>query len=218
MEVFDRDATRTYYTRPMPALESNVSAPIVVDALTLARNAATFDYQFRKQSFDRLSGLVISDQPSLDVQLQFDSHRGKPIVTGKVQGTVELICQRCMVPMQYLLNEQFVLSICSVDQQGASSEVDELELAHTTEMDEWVADATRLDVVALVEEQVILALPLVPKHEDEKVCAALRRSSLEATAIKPDPDKKDRKQEHEAEVEANDLRRPFANLRELLTK
>src|SRR6185369_658291 len=101
-----------YYTRPMPASESIHPAPIVIDALTLARSGAGCDYQFRQRLFSRLTGLVVSDQPALDVSLRCDLARGKPFVHGQLQGAVELVCQRCMQPMLLALDEKFELLIC----------------------------------------------------------------------------------------------------------
>ena len=93
----------------MSAPESNASAPMIVDALTLAREGAGRKYLFRQRRFPRLTGLTASDQLTLDVKLQFDLLRTGPAVQGELQGTVELICQRCMMPMQYPLNERFAL-------------------------------------------------------------------------------------------------------------
>ena len=199
----------------MSAPEPNTSAPIIIDALTLAREGAERKYVFRQRQFPRLTGLIVSDQPALDVSLQFNLGRAAPVIRGQLQGAVELICQRCMKSMQYLLNEQFSLLIVEAD-AVSSGDPDEMQVAHAvTEMEEWTGDATRIDVGELVEEQVIIALPLVAKHDDEETCAALLNGT--GTVVRSDPAETGRTVIQETEA-GGIMRRPFANLRELLNK
>jgi uncharacterized metal-binding protein YceD (DUF177 family) len=68
--------------------------------------------------------------------------------------------------------------------------------------DPVIGDPERLSVTDLVEEQILLGMPLVPMHEDAAECG-------ESAAG-----------EHivAAEAPAEDKQRPFANLRELLEK
>ena len=197
----------------MPAPESHPSAPIVIDALTLAKGGAEMEYSFRQRHFTRLSGLVVSDQPILDVELQFDLLGGKPLIRGSLHGEVELICQRCMQPMQYPLNEQFELLVCSASELP-SSDISETEIEDALKTDadveEWVADATHVDVEELVVEQVILALPLVAKHVDENVCVIATEPGTQKSV--------DTRQRIEVETDAAAMKLPFANLRELLKK
>jgi len=197
----------------MSAPESISSTTVVIDALTLAKSAAARDYAFRQRRLSRLTGMVVSDQPALDVNLQFELQGGKPLIHGRVGGAVELICQRCMQPMQFELNEQFSLLVCDTDELSTEDEDAEIEVT-VNQWDEWLADATRIDVVELIEEQVILALPLVPRHDDKLACIAVIDGSQTTAEDVPDRIK-------EAVAATNDdvgMRRPFANLRELLNK
>lgn len=199
----------------MSVPEPNSRAPVIIDALTLARSGAGYDYRFQQHHFSRLSGLVMSEQPSLDVKLQFDLQRDKPIIRGQLQGTVELVCQRCMALLQYPLDEQFALWVVEAA-TTSSDHPDELAADHElADMEEWVADATRIDVVELVEEQIILALPLVAKHDDESVCAKLRTGKV--ADVGSGPEAAGWKPERKADA-GETTRRPFANLRVLLNK
>jgi uncharacterized metal-binding protein YceD (DUF177 family) len=68
--------------------------------------------------------------------------------------------------------------------------------------DPVVGDAERLSVTDVVEEQLLLGMPLVPLHEDEADCgetAAADASVEPGSAVA-------------------DTQRPFANLRDLLDK
>ncbi|HEX2585965.1 MAG TPA: DUF177 domain-containing protein [Steroidobacteraceae bacterium] len=204
----------------MPDPDLNETASIIVDALTLAKQGGGYENQFRHRTFSRLDGLVVSNKPVLDVSLQFDLKRGVPAIKGTLQGSVELVCQRCMKSMQYSLNELFDLLV--VDKATASSnekqddKSDDLDdVLMSSEMDEWIADATHLDVVALVEEQLLLSLPLVAKHEDESQCIKIPDTLSHAQSNVASQDKR---AELNSGVGEDLARRPFANLRELLSK
>jgi uncharacterized protein len=63
-----------------------------------------------------------------------------------------------------------------------------------------LGDAERLSVVELIEEQVLLGLPLVPMHPTTAECGAAP-AALDAVGD---------------EAAADEKQRPFANLRQLL--
>ncbi len=80
---------------------------------------------------------------------------GRPSLTIEISGRVRLVCQRCLGPLSF---EMAALT--------------ELELAQTqAEIDAADDDVDRvlatkaMDVAALVEDEAILALPMVPLHE-----------------------------------------------------
>jgi uncharacterized metal-binding protein YceD (DUF177 family) len=66
----------------------------------------------------------------------------------------------------------------------------------------FIGDAESLSLSALIEEQVLLALPLVPRHEEAALC---RKSASGKRVAKA-----------QAEARPDDVQRPFANLRDLL--
>jgi uncharacterized metal-binding protein YceD (DUF177 family) len=66
----------------------------------------------------------------------------------------------------------------------------------------FIGDAESLSLSALIEEQVLLGLPLVPLHDDPAECRKSARGKRVAKV--------------EAEAQPEDTQRPFANLRDLL--
>jgi uncharacterized metal-binding protein YceD (DUF177 family) len=65
-----------------------------------------------------------------------------------------------------------------------------------------LGDAERLSVAEVIEEQVLLGLPLVPMHATAAECGAVA-AALDAVVDEPAADEK---------------QKPFANLRQLLDK
>jgi uncharacterized protein len=86
----------------------------------------------------------------------------------QIEGTVELACQRCLTPCKVPLHI------------GVSCRIVESEaLAEQAPMDEdedVIVGSHEFDLAALLEEELLLALPWVPKHE---VCPAEEKLSQE---------------------------------------
>src|SRR5262245_56065417 len=81
---------------------------------------------------------------------------GKPCLWLSVRGSVELLCQRCLDPFQVPIAIDAELQLAESERE--ISEADD-------EIDRVLA-SRRMDVGGLVEDEVILALPMAPRHEE----------------------------------------------------
>src|SRR5919112_3901721 len=92
---------------------------------------------------------------------QFRREGGLAVATLDVDGMVQLVCQRCLRPMR-----QPVAGHARIALVASEAEADrvppELEPVH--------APAGRIRLRDLVEEEVLLGLPIVPLHEDAREC------------------------------------------------
>lgn len=96
-----------------------------------------------------------------------------------VTGTVQLMCQRCLTPFAYRIATHSVL-VLAPDEDGA----DAIEELLADDAIDVIVAPKRLDVMALVEDDALLALPFAPKHEicpDQVVVERLQ------SAQKPSP-------------------------------
>jgi uncharacterized protein len=81
----------------------------------------------------------------------------RPAIELGADTRVQLECQRCLQPMQVALHA--ARRIFFVDGEDAAAALD-------AEVDDDVlALAPALDLTALIEDELLLALPLVPRHE-----------------------------------------------------
>jgi uncharacterized protein len=206
--AFDRGGSRTYDTRPMsrPPAEPNAQpAPFVVDAMVMAHSGLTWEREFNDRRFQRLVGVALSATPSVAIKLKFAMLDRRPVIHGEIRALIELVCQRCMGNMQYPVVESIDLMLVET----------EAELALVPESHEpWMATVARLDMLELVEEQLLLALPLIAKHLDEAECVTAvgsATSSGKRTAPLALSD-------GGAAVSNPEVQRPFGNLRDLLGK
>jgi uncharacterized protein len=90
------------------------------------------------------------------MRLRFVHVAQNSAIDGALSGELELVCQRCLLPLRLPLQECFKLVIVA----------DESALAQDfMEYEPILIDPTRLDLQWLAEEQSLLALPLVARHE-----------------------------------------------------
>lgn len=160
-----------------------------VNAVELAGRAATLERDFRLGQLPRLVEAGALDGTSAHASLGFAEFEGRTTVEARVQGVIVLPCQRCMRPCDCAIDESALLAVVASD--------DEQDLPGGYEA--LLGDAERLSLGELVEEQMLLGMPLVPMHEPGQ-CGA-------GAAVKA-----------AGGAGADERQRPFANLRELLDK
>jgi len=96
-------------------------------------------------------------------QLSFgfaDAQDGLPMVEGQVGVTIHAVCQRCLGVVELPLEAEFKL-LLDGDAADAADE-DHYEI--------WELDEDTLRLLDLVEEALIMAIPLAVVHVDDTVC------------------------------------------------
>ncbi len=124
--------------------------------------------------------LIAQSQPALKVQLQVDGRSGWPRLHGDVAGDVKLECQRCGAAFGLQLKVK-------VDFRLVDAEEDERSLLATTDP-YWVRD-DRLPLREIVEDEVLLALPMLARCEtcENAVLTAPRSPEPKATEERVNP-------------------------------
>lgn len=129
----------------------------------------------------RLAGFLSGTSPDVAVDLHFTlDDEGRRRMGGTLAVPVTVVCQRCLQPMQLQLGS--TLDLLVVDDDAALQELADDEDAVA------LADG-QLDLPALIEDELILSLPLVPLHEDRNcntVLATLREEGA-GTEARPNP-------------------------------
>lgn len=183
---FDTGEERHYYTRPMSAARSDL-----VNAVELAGRSATLERSFDLGRLPRLVEAGALEGTSAEARLTFGTFEKRTTVEVSVEGSLVLPCQRCLRPCECPLDETALLIVVADDTEEVPGGFEPV-----------LGDAERLSVTELVEEQMLLGMPLVPMHEDDDGCLD---AAAPVTAVEKDST-------------AEDKQKPFANLRELLDK
>jgi uncharacterized protein len=134
-----------------------MSEQVAIDSLEFARNAATLHGKIAVADLARLQDALHSSEGVLEYVLAggVNGH-GRPVLHCEVKGELQLTCQRCLGGYKYPLVVRTDLVL--VKDEAALAESD-----NEADTDAILADP-RMDVLALVEDEVLLALPISPMH------------------------------------------------------
>jgi uncharacterized protein len=144
-------------------------------------------------SLPRLAADLALTDGQAHARIDFARERGQPVARISVQARVPLRCQRCLQPVWIDCDTHSTLWLVTDPAKADVGEGNEMGLEPTLALDGRVA------LGELVEEELLLAVPLVPRHEDSRQCG------VAAEAAAP-------QREEEA------AQRPFAGLGELLKR
>ncbi|WP_198265603.1 YceD family protein [sulfur-oxidizing endosymbiont of Gigantopelta aegis] len=158
-------------------------------------------------SMPRLNDAVLENTGDIKYHLEFDTDiLGNRFMTGQVLAQVVLQCQRCMD--NYTLDLNCDLSIAFVQSELAQKQAEESNYDIF-----WLAKKELIDPRTLLEDELLLALPQIPMHEESEIGKAcdVRVTFLEQDDLMADDDSNS----HSIEKEQNDTDNPFAILKQL---
>lgn len=100
---------------------------------------------------------------------------GRPMLTVTIEGSLPVVCQRCLHGFDLAIAQQTALLLARTE-----AELGPLDDGET----EVVLAATPLDALTLVEDEVLLSLPIAPSHAEAQ-CPAARKQAPEAQSAAP---------------------------------
>jgi len=135
-----------------------MSEQAVVDNLEFARHGAVLQGELAIAQLDRLQELLFSNQGSLNYTLSGKiGAKGESLLECSIGGKLVLQCQRCLEAMEYPLHVvstlKVVKGLTQFDDVGDEDET----------VDSIPASAA-MNVSALLEEEILLNLPISPLH------------------------------------------------------
>jgi uncharacterized protein len=165
------------------------------DLAKLAELRAHFDYGI---PLDDLPGIPVefsvADGP-VRAELQFGRERGLPRVQIGLNATLTPVCQRCLGLMR--LEVSAATSVVVVDSEEQAATVPE-------EFETFLAPDGHSSLAALVAEELLLALPIVPRHAAGERCQVADTGVVQSTLP--------------GTPAGEETQRPFAELRALLER
>ena len=173
-------------------------------AADLASGAQVIEIAEKISDFEQLSAIVDADLAALDADrmptgwrdsaingsLEFgfvDAQQLLPKVSCRVEVTVDAVCQRCLEAFRLPLEAEADLLLLGPEQDADGFE----------ELEVWELEETLLRPQDIVEELLIMALPLSAMHVDSTSCKALSP---------------------QAEESAEEMTTPFAALRDQMAQ
>lgn len=133
-----------------------------IDSLDFARNGREISGEVQVAELPRLLEMLENPQGILSYSVQGGVDKlGSHFLDMRVLGQCQLRCQRCLNGLDYPLRLDTRLLLR--DQAGLDA-LDDIESGEEAEFDSILADA-HLNVLDLLEEEILLSLPIAPKHE-----------------------------------------------------
>lgn len=105
----------------------------------------------------RLNELLLSNDGYVTAKLNFGQSVGFPCLKAKVSASLTLKCQRCLQPMQTEVTGGFKFALVHDEE--------ELELI-PDEFEPYLLEGEEQSIIELVEDELILSLPMVTSHSD----------------------------------------------------
>ena len=119
-------------------------------------NNAYFDGEVLLSQMPRLAELVLDKEVNVPVRFEFGVNAYQlATIKGHYKAELQMECQRCLDPMVTTVEQDFELLIDASDEDIEAYQQDSV---YSTE--------GYLDVFEVIEDELILALPIIVMHED----------------------------------------------------
>jgi uncharacterized protein len=169
------------------------------DVRKLAESHAAFEFEIPVAELPDMPPEFGAGDGQVQAQVRFGREQGFAVADVELRGQLQVICQRCMAPMQLMVAARSPVLVVETER-----EAEEAPAGWET----FLAPEGRLSLAALVAEEVLLAIPIVPLHDAGLGCAAATPDAPVATPAGPAA----------AAVEEGATVRPFADLKALLER
>ncbi len=163
---------------------------------TLVGTETAIEFSIPLSELPRVSHELTSKDGDAKGKVRFSRQQGQAVADLEVSAQPEVVCQRCMQPMRWPVKVKSRVALVS-DYDAADRVPDGFEV--------FLVEADSVSVRDLVDEEVMLALPNVPRHAEDSECAR-REVQLPGQADEPDA------------AADSQVQKPFAQLGELLKR
>jgi uncharacterized protein len=141
--------------------------PLDVDRLS--RGEAEIEFEVPLAELPRLRSRIAGIGGSVRGTARFARQADTATVELSLAGTATLQCQRCMQPMTLAVESTTHLALIAAEADAA---------AVPEELEPVLAPEGRISAGELIEEELLLALPIVPLHRLPDECAVGREAPL----------------------------------------
>ena len=128
------------------------------------RNTRTHHGKIKLAECVRLKDYLYDSQGKLEYKISgaLDKN-GRSILQVAINGAISVHCQRCLGELVHLLDLQTDIHLAENE-----SELSRLDKTKTID---GILAVSNLDILALIEDEVILSLPISPRHRENE-CSA----------------------------------------------
>ena len=139
-----------------------------IDSLRFAQTGQNLTGEYPVLELDRLQDQLASSDGVVRYRLNGRMLSGRPTLQISVEAELQMVCQRCLQSYAQPVHAESLIPLARNERELSRwEESDDDEL-----VDAQVADP-RLDVRTLVEDEILLSLPIMPRHADGECSLAV---------------------------------------------
>jgi uncharacterized protein len=142
-----------------------------IDNIDFSRKSREIRDIIRLSDFKRLQDLCLNLEDSIAFVLRgFENKHREPCLELHIEGKLDLICQRCSEKLEHKI---FLKSGFLIKEE---TQLTDFQIDDHADYD-LIEGSVKMDVLSLIEDEIILSLPVAPKHEDDK-CHYLKTDAM----------------------------------------
>lgn len=167
-------ADTSYYRKVM-----SDQIPELVDPVVFAERQSFIQGLLGLQHLHRLADMLFDKQGELKVDLYFYKQGKVPVVEGRLQGHINLICQSCLETLDWNVDKIVKIGMVQTIEQA-----DRLQDGFEPLM---VAEE-KISLPGLIEDEVIISLPDYPRHAHQCLQHKINVPPADTRTIKQESD------------------------------
>ncbi|GBG13031.1 uncharacterized protein NMK_0569 [Novimethylophilus kurashikiensis] len=137
-----------------------MSTPVLINTLEFVEQSLEIHDKIRASDLPRVQEVLFSGRGDVEYRLVGSrGSRGKFYLQLDLRGTLGLMCQRCLNGLDYPFEIVRRFELVKDESDIPDSDLDDDDV-------DYLVIEPRLNVTDLVEEEVLLALPMSLRHED----------------------------------------------------
>ncbi len=156
--------------------------PDFVDPWRMVDQRRVFSGYAAIADLSRLAKIVLGAESDIELQLEFERDREKrACIKGSVKAELLLECQRCLSPMSFSVMSQLNIALVR-----STEEAERLP----DDYDPLLLGEPRIRLLDIVEEELLLSLPQVSRHEVGECCPDAHQETEQAATDLDEPDER----------------------------
>jgi len=171
--------------------------PHEIDPFRLVESRSALEGSVPLKQFKRLGPFLVDDTGVVAVVLNFDiDELGVPFVSGSIETSLALVCQRCLERYDFPIAKDFTLALIKTEKEAESLPL---------RFEPYLVETNPLILNDVIEEELLLAMPQIPMHDQSECIASswISNPENEADESVAGTDPQDASQENPFSVLAN---------------
>lgn len=151
-----------------------------IDPYKAAKKAVPIQLQIMAEAMPRMQEVTLNFEPvSAEVEFFWDEQK-RLRAQGMVSTQVEVTCERCLEAMPLTIEVALDAAVVWSEEQASQL---------SSDLEPWMGANERIDINSLLEDELLLALPIMPAHsiEDCKGMSSYTTQPEEETSERPNP-------------------------------